>query len=102
MVIRIRMRRETYHRFVNTTPKPKATKKSKGELVGPPPPELGAADDDAVGEGITVLEGIWVVAAEVAIFTTVYTKSMARFAEVRLGRSSNYTNMNGGELQCLP
>jgi len=24
-----------YHKFVNTTPKPNATKKSKGELVGP-------------------------------------------------------------------
>lgn len=30
--------RATYHRFVNTTPKPKATKNSRGELVGPPPP----------------------------------------------------------------
>ena len=28
-----------YHRFVKTTPNPKATKKSNGELVGPPPPE---------------------------------------------------------------
>jgi hypothetical protein len=28
----------TYHRFVKTTPKPRATKKSSGELVGPPPP----------------------------------------------------------------
>jgi hypothetical protein len=26
------------HRFVKTTPKPRATKKSSGELVGPPPP----------------------------------------------------------------
>jgi len=31
----------TYHRFVKTTPKPRATKKSRGELVGPPlPPSL--------------------------------------------------------------
>lgn len=29
-----------YHRFVKTTPKPRATKKSSGELVGPPPPPL--------------------------------------------------------------
>lgn len=29
-----------YHRFVKTTPKPRATKKSSGELVGPPPPLL--------------------------------------------------------------
>ena len=28
---------ETYQRFVKTTPKPNATKKSKGELVGPLP-----------------------------------------------------------------
>src|SRR3954453_16797522 len=27
-----------YHRFVKTTPKPNATKKSNGELVGPLPP----------------------------------------------------------------
>jgi len=27
-----------YHRFVKTTPKPSATKKSSGELVGPPLP----------------------------------------------------------------
>jgi len=25
----------TYHKFVKTTPNPRATKKSKGELVGP-------------------------------------------------------------------
>lgn len=33
----------TYHRLVNTTPNPSATKNSKGELVGgplPPFPEL--------------------------------------------------------------
>jgi hypothetical protein len=29
-----------YHKFVKTTPNPKATKKSSGELVGPPPPLL--------------------------------------------------------------
>lgn len=47
----------TYHRFVNTTPNPKATKKSNGELVGPLvllPPELvvgpGGADDVEVGD----------------------------------------------------
>ena len=40
-----------YHKFVKTTPKPSATKKSSGELVGPPlpppppppPPVLGAS-----------------------------------------------------------
>lgn len=49
----------TYHRFVNTTPNPRATKKSKGELVGPlplfpGPPKLvvgpGGAEDVEVGE----------------------------------------------------
>ena len=39
----------THHRFVNTTPKPRATKKSRGELVGPPdppplPPEFEVGD----------------------------------------------------------
>lgn len=29
-----------HQRFVNTTPKPRATKKRRGELVGPPPPLL--------------------------------------------------------------
>lgn len=38
----------TYHRLVKTTPNPKATKKSKGELVGPPPPPPEA---DVVGPG---------------------------------------------------
>lgn len=30
----------TYHKFVKTTPKPRATKNKRGELVGPPPPPL--------------------------------------------------------------
>ena len=38
-----------YHRFVKTTPKPRATKKRSGELVGPPPPPEGGAD--VVGPG---------------------------------------------------
>lgn len=42
----------TYQRLVNTTPKPKATKKSSGELVGPelPPPPPPPASD-VVGPG---------------------------------------------------
>jgi hypothetical protein len=45
------------HKLVNTTPNPKATKNSRGELVGPlppppPPPEVwdgvAAEDDDDV------------------------------------------------------
>jgi hypothetical protein len=31
-----RRQERTYHRLVKTTPKPSATKNSKGELVGPP------------------------------------------------------------------
>ena len=48
----------TYQRLVKTTPNPRATKKSRGELVGPPPPpELdvvgpGGADEVAVGDDI--------------------------------------------------
>ena len=64
------MCRESYHRFVKTTPKPSATKKSKGELVGPPPPEL-AGDDVAAGGATALLEDIMVDAAEVAIFLIV-------------------------------
>ena len=69
-MVRIGKCREPYHRFVKTTPKPSATKKSKGELVGPPPPELGAADVAAVG-ATAVLESIEVDAADVAIIATV-------------------------------
>ena len=62
--------REAYHRFVKTTPKPSATKNSKGELVGPPPPpELGAVV--AAGGATEVLEGIEVDAPDVAIIATV-------------------------------
>ena len=55
---------------MKTTPKPSATKKSKGELVGPPPPELGTAED-AAGEGVAVVEGVEVVSAELAMFAAV-------------------------------
>jgi hypothetical protein len=40
---------------VNTTPKPNATKKRRGELE-PPPPELGMLD---VAEGGEVVEPVW-------------------------------------------
>lgn len=32
--------RSANHKLVKTTPKPRATKKSRGEFVGPPPPPL--------------------------------------------------------------
>ena len=38
----------TYQRFVKTTPKPSATKKSKGELVGP---LLSSSDSSTVAVG---------------------------------------------------
>lgn len=41
----------TNHRFVKTTPKPSATKNSKGELVGPPPPPLPEPVPVVVGLG---------------------------------------------------
>jgi hypothetical protein len=41
----------TYHKIVKTTPNPRATKKSKGELVGPLPELL------FVGEGLGMDEG---------------------------------------------
>jgi hypothetical protein len=55
----IKKRGRLYHRFVKTTPKPNATKKSNGELVGPPPgglllpvlPGCTAAVDEDIGVG---------------------------------------------------
>ena len=48
---------EAYHKFVNTTPKPSATKKSSGELVGPPPPPPFEEDDGVADGGVDVVEG---------------------------------------------
>ena len=51
----------TYQRFVNTTPKPNATKNSSGELVGPPPPEFPLPLpplDDGVGPGAGMVVGV--------------------------------------------
>ena len=54
-------RHATDHKFVNTTPKPRATKNSKGELVGPPLGRTACVDvaadgPDAVEDGANVLE----------------------------------------------
>jgi hypothetical protein len=43
-----------YHRFVKTTPKPRATKKSSGELVGPPPPPPLLLGGSVVAKGLSV------------------------------------------------
>ena len=48
----------THHRFVNTTPKPKATKNSSGELVGPPPPPPPPPPEFEVGDGVGMLEAV--------------------------------------------
>lgn len=65
---RLIAQRKTHHRFVNTTPNPNATKKSNGELVGPPPPllppPLGGAEVTA-GLGETELPGTPVSVVEV-------------------------------------
>ena len=56
---------QAYHKFVNTTPKPKATKKSNGELVGPPPPPPPLAGAEvAAGLGEIELLGIPVSVVE--------------------------------------
>lgn len=53
---------KAYHRFVNTTPKPSATKNKRGELVAFVPPELSPLlpvvvaellDDEVVDDGIS-------------------------------------------------
>ena len=77
---------------MKTTPKPSATKKSKGELVGPPPPELLGTVDVAAGGPTVLLDGIEVVAAEVAIVATVWTAGLTRFDEIGLGRSGSSCN----------
>jgi hypothetical protein len=52
----------TYHRFVKTTPKPRATKNSKGELVAlfepEPPPLLPAVVVAALTEADVVVADI--------------------------------------------
>ena len=45
--------RYPYHKFVKTTPKPRATKNSRGELVGPPLLPLSLVD---VGLGPDAVE----------------------------------------------
>ena len=52
----------TYHKFVKTTPKPRATKNKSGELVGPPPPDdaadvVAAGAETDVALDVDILEG---------------------------------------------
>jgi hypothetical protein len=46
----------TYHRFVNTTPNPRATKNSSGELVGPPLLPLPPLVPVVVAEALAALD----------------------------------------------
>jgi hypothetical protein len=50
----------THHKFVNTTPKPNATKNSRGELVGP-----------LVGSCVVAIEGLGEVEEAVCAMTDV-------------------------------
>lgn len=53
----------TNHKLVNTTPKPKATKNSKGELVGPFDPPLPEVVEDIVAPEVVdvgVVRGVGV------------------------------------------
>lgn len=53
------MNGSSYQRFVKTTPKPSATKKSKGELGPPPPPEfVGEGEAEAVVEDVPSAEEV--------------------------------------------
>jgi hypothetical protein len=61
------MDKASHQRFVKTTPKPNATKNSRGELLPPPPPPPPDADEDVLGAGEVVdcgggmvLEGVGV------------------------------------------
>jgi hypothetical protein len=51
------------HRFVKTTPKPRATKNNRGELVGPlaEAPVVVAAGVEVVADGLGVASGRMVV-----------------------------------------
>ena len=81
---------------MKTTPKPRATKKSKGELVGPPPPEL-AGDVDAAGGPMEVGDGMVLVDTEDAILETVWCANMAQLSKIQFVRLANHPNINAGE-----
>jgi len=61
-------REGAYHKFVKTTPKPRATKNRRGELVGPLPPldepvlVAAGGSDEAAALGVVDVEAdIWIV-----------------------------------------
>ena len=81
---------------MKTTPKPRATKKSKGELVGPPPPPE-PADVVAAGGPMEVGDGLVLGAAEDAILETVWCAGMAQLDEIQFVRLANHPSINEGE-----
>ena len=56
-----------YHKFVKTTPKPRATKNKSGELVGPPPPPPPPPEDVAAAGATEVAEGGGIVVVMVEV-----------------------------------
>jgi len=54
-----------YHKFVKTTPKPRATKNSRGELVGPLPPEEPVLVGEGEDESEAAALGAVVVVADI-------------------------------------
>jgi hypothetical protein len=59
-----RSSREMYHRLVNTTPNPRATKNSNGEFVGPEP-VCGAPL--SVGDGVDDVVDVLVMVEDVVV-----------------------------------
>jgi hypothetical protein len=87
---------ETNQRFVKTTPKPRATKKSNGELVGPPPPPpLPLLLAEVVAAALDVVDADDISTPEPALLSI-----RARFGnedEGKVGRSNLY-DMQGPTL----
>ena len=72
----------TYHKFVKTTPNPRATKKSKGELVGPLLELL------FVGEGLGMDEGGEVGGGEDIVLASVHVFVRRRVERLKIELSS--------------
>ncbi len=84
---------KTYHKFVKTTPKPRATKNRRGELVGPvlfppPPPPLevgGPGGDGDAKEGVReVAMGVGVGEAVVKVMAVAAAVLASRGRRIRV------------------
>jgi hypothetical protein len=73
------MDKASHQRFVKTTPKPNATKNSRGELLPPPPPPPDA-DEDVLGAGEVVDCGGGMVLEGVGVVTSALVVSWAALA----------------------